>query len=45
MRRIAYAELFVPYLPVVKIDGKEEDEKWLNVLQTVAKLFLKKKQS
>ena len=29
----------------IKIDGKEEDEKWLNVLQTVAKLFLKKKQS
>lgn len=29
----------------IKIDGKEEDEKWLNVLQTVAKIFTKKKQS
>lgn len=29
----------------IKIDGKEEDEKWLNVLQTVAKIFSKKKQS
>lgn len=27
----------------VKIDGKEEDEKWLNLLQTVAKIFSKKK--
>ncbi len=29
----------------VKIDGKEEDEKWVNVMQTVAKFFSKKKQS
>ena len=29
----------------IKIDGKEEDEKWLNVLQTVASIFKKKLQS
>ena len=29
----------------IKIDGKEEDEKWLNVVQTIAKIFSKKKQS
>lgn len=29
----------------VKIDGKEEDEKWVNVMQTIAKFFSKKKQS
>ena len=29
----------------IKIDGKEEDEKWVNILQTVAKFFTKKKQS
>ena len=29
----------------VKIDGKEEDEKWLNLLQTAAKLFTKKNRS
>ncbi len=29
----------------VKIDGKEEDEKWVNVMQTIAGFFLKKKKS
>ena len=29
----------------IKIDGKEEDEKWVNVMQTVAKFFSKKKHS
>ena len=29
----------------VKIDGKEEDEKWLNLLQTVAKIFSRKRSS
>lgn len=29
----------------IKIDGKEEDEKWLNLVQTVAKIFSKKKSS
>ena len=27
----------------VKVDGKEEDDKWLNLLQTVANLIKKKK--
>lgn len=27
----------------IKVDGKEADEKWLNVLQTVAKVFTKRK--
>jgi len=29
----------------IKTNGKEEDEKWLNLLQSVTKLFGKKKQS
>ena len=27
----------------IKIDGKEEDEKWVNILQSVARFFTKKK--
>ncbi len=27
----------------IRVDGKEEDDKWMNVLQTVAKVFAKKK--
>lgn len=27
----------------IKVDGKEEDEKWLNILQAVAKVFTKRK--
>lgn len=27
----------------IKLDGKEEDDKWLNIMQTVARFFTKKK--
>lgn len=27
----------------IKVDGKEEDEKWVNVMQTVARFFSKRK--
>ena len=27
----------------IKVDGKEEDEKWLNIMQTVARFFSKRK--
>ena len=27
----------------IKVDGKEEDEKWVNIMQTVTKFFSKKK--
>lgn len=27
----------------IKIDGKEEDEKWVNIMQSIAKLFFKRK--
>lgn len=29
----------------IKIDGKEEDEKWINVLQSIAHIFTKKNHS
>ena len=27
----------------IKIDGKEEDEKWVNIMQAIGRLFLKRK--
>ena len=27
----------------IKVDGKEEDDKWMNILQTVTKFFTKRK--